>query len=135
MTLEELDLSIRPYKMLKRAGIHDVETLVTRTDDELMSIRGFGMKCLEEVRDKLGERGYVLGKCDVVFEISPGFEKAMELFWARRKEIGKVDGLYAAIVNHYSQCEVLEVGDLDDEESAIFEFLKPMIDEVREWRA
>lgn len=135
MTIEELDLSVRSYNLLKRAGIHDVETLVTRTEDELMSIRGFGLKSLEEVMDKLGELGYVLGKDDVVFKISPGFEKAMELFWARRKEIGRVDGLYAAIVNHYSQCEVLEVGELDAEESAIFEFLKPMIDEVREWRA
>ena len=53
MTVEELDLSVRSYNCLKRANINTVETLVSKTEDEMMKVRNLGKKSLEEVRKKL----------------------------------------------------------------------------------
>ena len=53
--IEKLDLSIRSYNCLKRAGITTVEKLRTMSDDELMRVRNFSRKCLDEIRQKLAE--------------------------------------------------------------------------------
>lgn len=53
MTIEELDLSVRSYNCLKRAGINTVEELAKRTEDDMMKVRNLGKKSLEEVRHKL----------------------------------------------------------------------------------
>lgn len=55
MTIEELDLSVRSYNCLKRAGINTVEELIRRTEDEMMKVRNLGKKSLEEVQQKLVE--------------------------------------------------------------------------------
>ena len=53
MTIEELDLSVRSYNCLKRAGIHSVRQLVEFSENDLLNIRNFGAKSIEEVKDKL----------------------------------------------------------------------------------
>jgi DNA-directed RNA polymerase subunit alpha len=53
MTIEELDLSVRSYNCLKRAGINTVEDLTNKSEDEMMKVRNLGRKSLEEVVQKL----------------------------------------------------------------------------------
>lgn len=53
MTIEELDLSVRSYNCLKRAGINTVDDLINKTEDEMMKVRNLGRKSLEEVVQKL----------------------------------------------------------------------------------
>lgn len=55
MTIEELDLSVRSYNCLKRAGINTVEELTQRTEEDMMKVRNLGKKSLEEVKHKLAE--------------------------------------------------------------------------------
>ena len=56
-TIEDLDLSVRSYNCLKRAGIGVVGDLVARTEDDMMKVRNLGRKSLEEVKKKLEEYG------------------------------------------------------------------------------
>jgi len=60
MPIEELDLSVRPYNCLKRAGINTVGDLMQRTEEEIVSVKNFGRKSLDEVRDKLTTLGLSL---------------------------------------------------------------------------
>ncbi len=55
MTIEELDLSVRSYNCLKRAGINTVQELITKTEEDMMKVRNLGRKSLEEVQEKLAE--------------------------------------------------------------------------------
>ena len=55
MTIEELDLSVRSYNCLKRAGINTVEDLTNKSEDEMMKVRNLGSKSLDEVLGKLEE--------------------------------------------------------------------------------
>src|SRR3712207_1153954 len=55
MTIEELDLSVRSYNCLKRAGINTVEELSNKSEDDMMKVRNLGKKSLEEVINKLEE--------------------------------------------------------------------------------
>lgn len=57
MMIEDLDLSVRSYNCLKRAGIQTVEELTLKTEDEMMRIRNLGKKSLKEVKDKLFDLG------------------------------------------------------------------------------
>lgn len=57
MMIEELDLSVRSYNCLKRAGIQTVEELTQKTEDEMMRVRNLGKKSLKEVKDKIYELG------------------------------------------------------------------------------
>ncbi|MBO8136857.1 MAG: DNA-directed RNA polymerase subunit alpha [Desulfotomaculum sp.] len=64
MSIEELDLSVRSYNCLKRAGINTVEELIQRSEEEMMKVRNLGKKSLEEVVNKLAELGLSLRKDD-----------------------------------------------------------------------
>lgn len=64
MTIEELDLSVRSYNCLKRAGINTVEELIQRTEEDMMKVRNLGKKSLEEVVTKLAELNLSLRKPD-----------------------------------------------------------------------
>lgn len=57
MTVEELDLSVRSFNCLKRAGINSVEELTNKTESEMMKVRNLGRKSLLEVTEKLEELG------------------------------------------------------------------------------
>ncbi|UOR10583.1 DNA-directed RNA polymerase subunit alpha [Halobacillus amylolyticus] len=64
MTIEELDLSVRSYNCLKRAGINTVQELANKSEDDMMKVRNLGRKSLEEVKHKLEELGLGLRKED-----------------------------------------------------------------------
>ena len=57
MTIEELDLSVRSYNCLKRAGINTVKELTDRTEADMMKVRNLGQKSLEEIKLKLNDLG------------------------------------------------------------------------------
>lgn len=60
MPIEELDLTVRSYNCLKRAGVQTVQELTERTENELAKIRNLGKKSFNEILDKLAERGLQL---------------------------------------------------------------------------
>lgn len=64
MNIDELELSVRSYNCLKRAGINTVEELVNKTSDDMMKVRNLGRKSLEEVLAKLKELGLSLKPSD-----------------------------------------------------------------------
>ena len=64
MTIEELDLSVRSFNCLKRAGINTVEDLIEKSEEDMMKVRNLGRKSLEEVIAKLNSFGYGLKKSD-----------------------------------------------------------------------
>ena len=64
MSIEELDLSVRSYNCLKRAGINSVQELTDKTEADMMKVRNLGRKSLEEVKFKLEDLGLGLRKED-----------------------------------------------------------------------
>ena len=64
MTIEELDLSVRSYNCLKRAGINTVQELANKSEEDMMKVRNLGRKSLEEVKAKLEELGLGLRRED-----------------------------------------------------------------------
>ncbi len=64
MTIEELDLSVRSFNCLKRAGINTVEDLTNKSEDDMMKVRNLGKKSLDEVVAKLDSLGFALRKED-----------------------------------------------------------------------
>lgn len=63
-TIEELDLSVRSFNCLKRAGINTVEDLINKSEEEMMEVRNLGRKSLEEVIQKLESLGFNLSNGD-----------------------------------------------------------------------
>lgn len=59
-TIEDLDFSVRAYNCLKRAGIHTLQDLVNKSENDMMKIRNLGKKSLKEVLDKIRDLGLVL---------------------------------------------------------------------------
>ena len=68
MPVEALDLTVRSYNCLKREGIHTVGELISRSEADLMDIRNFGAKSIDEVKDKLASMGIALK------DSPPGFD-------------------------------------------------------------
>ena len=68
LPIEELDLTVRSYNCLKREGIHSVGELVSRSEADLMDIRNFGAKSIDEVKGKLHGMGLALK------DSPPGFD-------------------------------------------------------------
>ena len=64
MTIEELDLSVRSFNCLKRAGINTVNDLIEKSEDEMMKVRNLGKKSFDEVKEKLKSLGYDLSSDD-----------------------------------------------------------------------
>ena len=62
LTIDELDLSVRSFNCLKRAGINTVEDLINKTEEDMMKVRNLGRKSLEEVIAKLDSFGFGLRK-------------------------------------------------------------------------
>ena len=58
--IDDLDLSVRSFNCLKRAGIHSVRQLLDFSENDLLNIRNFGVKSIEEVKDKLASMGMSL---------------------------------------------------------------------------
>ena len=64
MTIEELDLSVRSFNCLKRAGINTVEDLISKSEEEMMKVRNLGKKSFDEVKEKLQSLGFDLNADD-----------------------------------------------------------------------
>jgi len=64
MTIEELDLSVRSYNCLKRAGINTVQELTEKSEADMMRVRNLGRKSLVEVKEKLADLGLSLKQED-----------------------------------------------------------------------
>ena len=60
MNIEELDLSVRSFNRLKRAGINTVQDLINKSEEDMMKVRNLGRKSLEEVVSKLNSLGFKL---------------------------------------------------------------------------
>ena len=70
MSIDELELSVRSYNCLKRAGINTVKELCNKTPDDMMKVRNLGRKSLEEVLAKLEELGLQLRKGEITEELN-----------------------------------------------------------------
>ena len=66
MTIEDLDLSVRSFNCLKRAGITTVADLVEKSEEEMMRVRNLGRKSLDEVKKKLDELHLSLRQVDEI---------------------------------------------------------------------
>ena len=64
MPIEELDLTVRSYNCLKRAGIENVDELTQRTEDEMLRIRNLGKKSFKEIKEKLQAIGKSFSQTD-----------------------------------------------------------------------
>ena len=64
MTIDDMDLSVRSFNCLKRAGINTVEDLISKSEEDMMKVRNLGRKSLEEVLAKLKELGLQLNSSD-----------------------------------------------------------------------
>ena len=64
MSIEELDLSVRSFNCLKRAGINTVEDLIGKSEEDMMKVRNLGRKSLDEVVSKMASLGYDLRRDD-----------------------------------------------------------------------
>ncbi len=64
MQIEELDLSVRSFNCLKRAGIHTVEDLINKSEEDMLKVRNLGKKSFDEVREKLQSLGFDLASDD-----------------------------------------------------------------------
>ncbi|MDN5746073.1 MAG: DNA-directed RNA polymerase subunit alpha, partial [Nocardioidaceae bacterium] len=71
--IEQLDLTVRSYNCLKREGIHTVGELLSRSEQDLLDIRNFGAKSIDEVKAKLVEMGLSLK------DSAPGFDPSAAL--------------------------------------------------------
>jgi DNA-directed RNA polymerase subunit alpha len=60
--IEDLDLSVRSYNCLKRAGINNLSELIEKTEEDMMKVRNLGKKSLKEVKQKLEELNLSLAK-------------------------------------------------------------------------
>src|SRR5690606_15931198 len=78
--VEDLQLSVRAYNCLKRSGLMTVGQVLERTEDELLSLRNFGRKSYDELRDKLIELDYVDGTKEGLVPIynAPGAQPESE---------------------------------------------------------
>ena len=64
MNIDELELSVRSYNCLKRAGINTVQELINKTPEDMMKVRNLGRKSLDEVLAKLKELGLSLNQSE-----------------------------------------------------------------------
>lgn len=62
--IEELDLSVRAYNCLKRSGITKVGTILEMSEDDLLAVRNFGRKSLQELRERLAAKGFIPAEAD-----------------------------------------------------------------------
>jgi DNA-directed RNA polymerase subunit alpha len=74
MPIEELDLTVRSYNCLKREGIHTVGELVGRSEADLLDIRNFGSKSIDEVKVKLAGLALQLKDSPPGFELPPAVD-------------------------------------------------------------
>ncbi len=87
LPVEDLELSVRSYNCLKREGIHTVGELVARSEEDLLDIRNFGSKSIDEVKETLAGLGLALR------DSQPGFDPLQAI--ERYDEDNDEDGDFA----------------------------------------
>jgi DNA-directed RNA polymerase subunit alpha len=85
LPIEEMDLTVRSYNCLKREGIHTVGELVSRSEADLLDIRNFGAKSIDEVKVKLHQMGLALK------DSPPGFDPTQVVSTYGTDEYGQPD--------------------------------------------
>jgi DNA-directed RNA polymerase subunit alpha len=85
LPIEEMDLTVRSYNCLKREGIHTVGELVSRSEADLLDIRNFGAKSIDEVKVKLHQMGLALK------DSPPGFDPTQVVNAYGTDEYGQPD--------------------------------------------
>jgi DNA-directed RNA polymerase subunit alpha len=70
LPIDDLELTVRSYNCLKREGVHTVGELVSRTESDLLDIRNFGQKSIDEVKIKLHQLGLSLKDSPATFDPS-----------------------------------------------------------------
>ena len=78
LPIEELDLTVRSYNCLKREGIHTVGELVGRSEADLLDIRNFGAKSIDEVREKLADMGLALKDSPPGYDGAAGYDESYD---------------------------------------------------------
>src|SRR5437588_734235 len=92
MPIEDLDLTVRSYNCLKREGIHTVGELVSRSEADLLDIRNFGAKSIDEVKMKLVGLGLALKDSPPGFDPSAAAADYPSEGWGEGTELGHDDG-------------------------------------------
>ena len=83
-SLDSLELTVRSYNALKRAGIHTIDELRKLSIDELRNIRNLGQKCFEEIVSKLADKGYVLSDESAVDSNKANYKNAKPINLSER---------------------------------------------------
>lgn len=107
MGIDELDLTVRPYNCLKRAGINTVEELCNMTSEDMMHVRNLGRRSLEEILEKLKDMGLSLEQTEKVSEHTeqnhPGRDRCDQLR-AIRSKIAKANNIeYEPVECHHTE--------------------------------
>ena len=87
MPIEDLDLTVRSYNCLKREGIHTVGELVGRSEADLLDIRNFGSKSIDEVKIKLAGLGLALKDSPPGFELPGTLGRVLRRRRVRRRRL------------------------------------------------
>lgn len=104
MTIEELDMSVRSFNCLKRAGINTVDDLINKSDEEMMKVRNLGKKSFDEVREKLASLDIPFRKlsdyAQITYELN--YNQRLSLFFLLNylKDVGNI-----RICNYYSDSD------------------------------
>ena len=117
MPVEALDLTVRSYNCLKREGIHTVGELITRSEADLMDIRNFGAKSIDEVKDKLISMGIALKDSPPGFDPSQ-YASAFDDDYSDEEEEAFVPaGSYATFQSEAAPAAVIVDAAADDDQS------------------
>ena len=114
MPVESLDLTVRSYNCLKREGIHTVGELITRSEADLMDIRNFGAKSIDEVKDKLASMGIALKDSPPGFDPSQYASAYDDDYVDEEEDTFAPAGSYATFQAEVAAPAVAEVAAADD---------------------
>jgi len=114
MPVESLDLTVRSYNCLKREGIHTVGELITRSEADLMDIRNFGAKSIDEVKDKLASMGIALKDSPPGFDPSQYASAFDDDYVDEEEDTFAPAGSYATFQAEVAAPAVAEVAAADD---------------------
>ncbi len=114
MPVEALDLTVRSYNCLKREGIHTVGELITRSEADLMDIRNFGAKSIDEVKDKLASMGIALKDSPPGFDPSQYASAYDDDYVDEEEDTFAPAGSYATFQAEVAAPAVAEVAAADD---------------------
>ncbi|MDZ7727740.1 MAG: DNA-directed RNA polymerase subunit alpha C-terminal domain-containing protein [Dehalococcoidia bacterium] len=126
-SIEDLQLSVRAYNCLKRSGLMTVGQVLEKSEDELLSLRNFGRKSYDELRDRLIELGYVDGNAEGLVPIYNQPTSASAAVESQQRRTG---GAAAAAGASQSESAILDEDDEEESLGALGKALKEALREV-----